>query len=58
MTTLPTNVQVLLFDYGDKFRDNGLLGPRSAVSLSKEPSDEEGNPELGPGIKMPEQEWE
>ena len=33
MTTLPTNVQMLLFDYGNQLRDNGLLGPRSAVLL-------------------------
>ena len=40
MTTLPTNIQVLLFDYGNQLRDNRLLGPRSAVL-----------PELGPGIE-------
>ena len=33
VTTLPTDVQVLLFDYGNQLRDNGLLGPRSAVLL-------------------------
>ena len=33
MTTLPTHVQMLLFDYGNQLRDNGLLGPRSAVLL-------------------------
>ena len=33
MTTLPTNVQMLLFDYGNQLRDNGLLGPRSTVLL-------------------------
>ena len=33
MTTFPTDVKVLLFDYGDQFRDNRLLGPRSAVLL-------------------------
>ena len=33
MTTLPTNVQVFLLNYGDQLRDNGLLGPRSAVLL-------------------------
>ena len=29
MTTLPTDVQMLLLDYGNQLRDNGLLGPRS-----------------------------
>ena len=33
VTTLPTDVQVLLFNYGNQLRDNGLLGPRSAVLL-------------------------
>ena len=33
MTTLPTDVQLILFDYGNQLRDNGLLGPRSAVLL-------------------------
>ena len=32
VTTLPTNVQMLL-NYGNQLRDNGLLGPRSAVLL-------------------------
>ena len=33
MTTFPSNVQMLLFDYGNQLRNNGLLGPRSAVLL-------------------------
>ena len=33
VTTLPTNVQLFLFNYGNQLRDNGLLGPRSAVLL-------------------------
>ena len=33
MTTLSTNVQVLLLNHSDQLRDNGLLGPRSAVLL-------------------------
>ena len=33
MTTLSTDVQVLLFNHGDQLRDNGLLGPRNAVLL-------------------------
>ena len=33
VTTLPTDVEMLLLDYGDQLRDNGLLGPRSAVLL-------------------------
>ena len=33
VTTLPTDVQLFLFNYGDQLRDNGLLGPRSAVLL-------------------------
>ena len=33
MTTFPTDVQMLLLNYGNQLRDNGLLGPRSAVLL-------------------------
>ena len=33
MTAFPSNVQVILLDYGNQLRDNGLLGPRSAVLL-------------------------
>ena len=33
MTALSTDVQVLLFDHSNQLRDNGLLGPRSAVLL-------------------------
>ena len=33
MTTLPTNIEVFLFHYGNQLHDNGLLGPRSAVLL-------------------------
>ena len=33
MTALFTNVQVILLNHGDQLRDNGLLGPRSAVLL-------------------------
>ena len=33
MTALSANVQVFLLDHGDQLRDNGLLGPRSAVLL-------------------------
>ena len=33
MTTLPTDVQMFLLDYSNQLRDNGLLGPRSAVLL-------------------------
>ena len=33
MTTLSTDVQVVLLDYGNQLCDNGLLGPRSAVLL-------------------------
>ena len=33
MTTLSPDVQVLLLNHGDQLRDNGLLGPRSAVLL-------------------------
>ena len=33
MTSLSTDVQVLLFNHGDQLRDNGLLGPRSTVLL-------------------------
>ena len=33
MTALPTNVQVVLLDYGNQLRDNGLLGPWRAVLL-------------------------
>ena len=33
VSTLSTDVQVFLLDYGDQLRDNGLLGPRSAVLL-------------------------
>ena len=33
VTTLPTDVQMLLLDYGYQLCDNGLLGPRSAVLL-------------------------
>ena len=33
VTALPTNVQMLLLNYGNQLRDNGLLGPQSAVLL-------------------------
>ena len=33
MTAFPSNVQMILFDYGNQLRNNGLLGPRSAVLL-------------------------
>ena len=33
VTTLSTNVQVFLLDYGNQLHDNGLLGPWSAVLL-------------------------
>ena len=33
MTTLPTDAQVFLLDYGNQLSDNGLLGPRSTVLL-------------------------
>ena len=33
MTTLPTDVQVFLLDYGNQLCDNGMLGPRSTVLL-------------------------
>ena len=46
VTTLPANVQVLLFNNGDRLADHlrGLLGPWDTVLLSKEPSDDDGNP--------------
>ena len=33
MTALPTDVRVLLLDYGNQLRDNRLLGPWSTVLL-------------------------
>ena len=33
VTTFSTDVQVVLLDYGNQLRDNGLLGPRSTVLL-------------------------
>ena len=33
VTTLSTDIKVFLLDYGNQLRDNGLLGPRSAVLL-------------------------
>ena len=33
MPALPTNVKMLLFNYGNQLCNNGLLGPRSAVLL-------------------------
>ena len=33
MTTLPANVQVFFFHYGNQLCDNGLLGPRRTVLL-------------------------
>ena len=33
MTALPTDIQMILFNYGNQLRDNGLLGPRSTVLL-------------------------
>ena len=33
VTTLPTNVQLFLFHYGNQLHDNELLGPRSTVLL-------------------------
>ena len=33
MTAFSSKVQMLLLDYGNQLRDNGLLGPRSTVLL-------------------------
>ena len=33
VTALPTDVQMLLLNYGNQLRDNRLLGPCSAVLL-------------------------